>query len=94
MNRNFEEWGHGQKSGFVHQLMIGSIAKNVHMLSSQVIWSQMALEAAKAEGKSPALISKIKKVISQAILEHDQVTIWKLKLNVQPGANPMNLYEE
>ena len=53
--------------------MIGSIAKNVHMLNSQVIWSQMALEAAKAEGKPPTFLTKVKKVISQAIMEHDQV---------------------
>lgn len=55
--------------------MIGSIAKNVHMLNSQVIWSQMALEAAKTEGKSPAFIAKIKKIVSQAQMEHDEVII-------------------
>lgn len=58
--------------------MIGSIAKNVHMLNSQVIWSQMALEAAKAEGKPPTFLTKVKKVISQAIMEHDQVGVLRV----------------
>jgi hypothetical protein len=54
-------------------MLIANIAKNVHMLNGQVLWSQAALEAAKSEGKSPAFVAKIKKVISQAISEHDQV---------------------
>jgi len=53
--------------------MISSIAKNVHMLNCHVAWSQVALEAAKAEGKSPAFISKIKKIVSQGQTDHDEV---------------------
>ncbi len=38
-----------------HQEMIGSVAKKVNMLNSYVVWSQVALEAAKAERKSPGV---------------------------------------
>jgi hypothetical protein len=38
-----------------YQEMIGSVAKKVNMLNSYVVWSQVALEAAKAERKSPGV---------------------------------------
>ena len=58
--------------------MIGATGKKLHMLSSHVAWSQMALEAAKAEGKPPTFLTKVKKVISQAIMEHDQVGVLRV----------------
>ena len=60
---------------FCKKVMIGSIAKNVHLLKSHVVWTQMALEAAKTEGKSPTFIAKVKKIVSQAQMEHDEVIL-------------------
>jgi hypothetical protein len=56
------------------KITIASIAKNVHMLHSHVAWSMAALEAAKAEGKPRNFIAKIKKIISQGQMEHDEVS--------------------
>ena len=58
---------------FFSQLMIGATGKKLHMLSSHVAWSQMALEAAKAEGKPASYISKIKKIVSQGKQAHNEV---------------------
>ena len=55
--------------------MIGATGKKLHMLSSHVAWSQMALEAAKAEGKPASYISKIKKIVSQGKQAHDEVKL-------------------
>ena len=55
--------------------MIGATGKKLHMLSSHVAWSQMALEAAKAEGKAASYISKIKKIVSQGKQAHDEVKL-------------------
>jgi hypothetical protein len=55
-------------------LTISGVARTTYMLRSYVAWCQMALEAAKTEGKPPSLISKIKKMISQGKKDHDNVS--------------------
>ena len=63
------------------QQIISTIAKHVHKLNSHVSWAIAALESAKSEGKAPAYLATIKKMITQGQYEHDEVSYTFLPLD-------------
>ena len=58
---------------FLLQMMIASVAKDLHLLNSHVAWAQVALDAAKAERRSKTQIEKLKRIVNRGQLEHDEV---------------------
>ena len=54
-------------------VQIATVAKNYNRLNSYVGWIEAAFEVAKSENKSKDYISKVKKMLTQAKKDHDEV---------------------